>query len=314
MSLDTAARPPGYCPATSQATQRYNIAVGGTTRAGLDGSQDADVGEIGQRELLTPEPYVLATNLSAPERLLEMAISKDLDVDKLERLMVMQKEWVAEQSRLSYYSALSKFQAACPILKKNKTVKFKTNGGGEIEYSYAELSSIADQIKVAVKDNGFSYRWEIQDDNIINVTCLVSHEKGHVEITKMSGLPDASGKKNAIQQRASTVSYLQRYTLIGALGLTSADDDVDAAGYDDRLLTMIASVRENYDSICAIKESLALGEMSTAAEEWFQLDKQTKTLLWVAPTKGGIFTTEEREFIRSDGFSKLYYGDKHEHS
>ena len=43
----------------------------------------------------------------------------------------------------------------------------------------------------------------------------------------MSGAPDTSGKKNTIQAQGSSVTYLQRYSLIGALGLTTADEDID---------------------------------------------------------------------------------------
>ena len=44
----------------------------------------------------------------------------------------------------------------------------------------------------------------------------------------MTGAPDTSGSKNSIQSRGSAVSYLQRYSLVGALGLTTADEDMDA--------------------------------------------------------------------------------------
>ena len=46
----------------------------------------------------------------------------------------------------------------------------------------------------------------------------------------MSAGKDDSGQKNQIQQTASTHTYLQRYTLIGALGLSSADEDIDGRG------------------------------------------------------------------------------------
>ena len=48
----------------------------------------------------------------------------------------------------------------------------------------------------------------------------------------MSAPADDSGKKNKIQAIASTVSYLERYTLYAILGLASAemDDDGNLAG------------------------------------------------------------------------------------
>lgn len=44
----------------------------------------------------------------------------------------------------------------------------------------------------------------------------------------MTSYPDNSGSKNLIQQNASATTYLMRYTLIMALGLTTADEDIDA--------------------------------------------------------------------------------------
>jgi hypothetical protein len=41
---------------------------------------------------------------------------------------------------------------------------------------------------------------------------------------------DMSGGKNDIQQIGSTQTYLQRYTLIGGLGLSTADEDNDGCG------------------------------------------------------------------------------------
>lgn len=60
--------------------------------------------------------------------------------------------------------------------------------------------------------------------------CIISHVDGHDESTTMSAEADTSGNKNAIQSRGSSVTYLQRYTLIGALGISTADEDVDGQG------------------------------------------------------------------------------------
>ena len=60
----------------------------------------------------------------------------------------------------------------------------------------------------------------------------VTHIKGHSEDTTLSGPPDDSGRKNNIQQIASTVSYLERYTLFALLGLASQDMDDDGQGAD----------------------------------------------------------------------------------
>ncbi len=74
--------------------------------------------------------------------------------------------------------------------------------------------------------HGFSHRWDTkQADGRIEVSCILTHNLGHSESTTLEASPDSSGKKNAIQQVASTVTYLQRYTLLAACGLATKDMD-----------------------------------------------------------------------------------------
>lgn len=158
-----------------------------------------------------------------PYTLLQLAVQQNLDIDKLEKLMALQERWQAQQSRKEFLIAISAFQAQCPALEKTKKVAF-----GNTRYSYAPLGEIAATIKDVMSKNGLSHRWEIEDStDKITVTCIISHKDGHSEKTTMSAAKDASGGKNEIQQRGSSITYLQRYTLIAALGISTADEDND---------------------------------------------------------------------------------------
>lgn len=158
-----------------------------------------------------------------PSRLIELAIDKGANIDQLEKLMALQERWDANQARKAYANAFTQFQSTVPTLKKTKKVKFN-----QTEYSYTPLGDIAEQIRPTLLGCGLSYRFEINDkESVISVVCIVSHIDGHSERTTMDAAPDSSGSKNGIQQRGSTITYLQRYTLIAALGLTTADEDID---------------------------------------------------------------------------------------
>lgn len=65
------------------------------------------------------------------------------------------------------------------------------------------------------------------ENGVITVRCIVSHKSGHQEFCEMMSTPDQSGGKNNIQQSASAITYLRRYTLTGALGIAAADEDID---------------------------------------------------------------------------------------
>lgn len=173
------------------------------------------------------------TTSANPEGLLKLAIESNADIDKLEKLMGLHERWQAQEAKKEFLQAMASFQAECPIIAKKSSVSYKhKDGGGSTSYSYSNLSEIAKTIKPALKKNGLSYKWrpETNEGKII-VRCVVSHIGGHSEVSEpMTAAADNSGKKNLIQQTGSTITYLQRYTLIGALGISTAEEDNDGQG------------------------------------------------------------------------------------
>lgn len=151
------------------------------------------------------------------------AVSSGASIEALERLMALKERHDKEVARQSFLNALSDFQMDSPDIRKTKRVEF-----GTTQYMYAPLADIDRQLRKPMKDHGFSKRWEIQDNgDEIKVTCIIAHIGGHTEQTSMTAKPDVSGSKNPIQARGSAIEYMKRYTLVGALGITTADSDID---------------------------------------------------------------------------------------
>lgn len=129
---------------------------------------------------------------------------------------------------------MAKFKANPPRLVKDKHVKF-----GNTEYNHATLGNVCDVIGNALAAVGISHSWEThQDGALVSVSCVLSHVMGHSVKTTLSAAPDASGSKNSIQAVGSTVTYLQRYTLLAATGMATEeqDDDAVAAGKPEKAL------------------------------------------------------------------------------
>lgn len=161
--------------------------------------------------------------ITTPQDLISQAIDKGLGVAELEKLLDLQERWEATKARKAFFEAFTRFQSDCPDIRKTKEVQ-----AGQAKYHYAPLADIARQLNKVLKENDLSYRWEITDDkDTIKVTCLVSHIDGHTERTTMTSGPDVGTARNAIQARGSAIEYLKRYTLIGALGISTADSDID---------------------------------------------------------------------------------------
>ena len=71
---------------------------------------------------------------------------------------------------------------------------------------------------------------------------------------------------------------------------------------DPELVEYNALLREHHDSISAIKNALRDDDLETAAEEWRELSQEQQGAIWIAPSRGGIFTTQERNIIKSKAF------------
>lgn len=79
---------------------------------------------------------------------------------------------------------------------------------------------------------------------------------------------------------------------------------------DERKAAMERALETHAEAVVTIKEAIASGDHYKAAETWFSFDDDTKRALWVAPTKGGCFTTEERATIKDPAFRAAYYGEQ----
>jgi hypothetical protein len=155
--------------------------------------------------------------IKMPVDLISQAIEKGAGVDALEKLMQLQAQWEAKEAAKAFKSAMVDFQS-----KKPKLVKTEKAHNSK----YNPLPKIQEAIDGVLSECGLTYRWEQDEvDGRIKITCVVSHVMGHSERTFITAPADTSGAKNSIQAIGSTVSYLKRYTLEGALGLSSDKDD-----------------------------------------------------------------------------------------
>lgn len=240
--------------------------------------------------------------IQSPDTFIQQAIEKGSDVAVLSGLYDLKQRYDADNAKKAFHEAMAMFQSIRPDLKKTSKVDFN-----QTHYKFCSLSEIEKQIKEPLSECGLSFRYEnVKEDGETGLTCIVTHVLGHSERTTLFAPVDSSGAKNTIQAIGSRNTYLQRYTLVSALALTSADEDDDGVSSGDmpyvKLLEHNEAVRENLLAIQAIKESLAEEDYENAAMYLYEMGKDVATALWIAPTKGGIFTTKEREQMKSNEF------------
>lgn len=189
---------------------------------------------------ITESMRVVSRELT-PVDMLHQAVSQGANIDVLTKLMDLQERWERNQERKAFDAAVADAKAKIkPIVKNREGHNSK----------YADMAAIAAAVDPILSEFGLSYRYRASQEDRIGVTCILSHKLGHAEETKLYGLPDTTGSKNAIQAIGSTATYLQRYTLMLALGLAaSQDDDGKAAGGDlvseeqvESLMTLITEI------------------------------------------------------------------------
>jgi hypothetical protein len=199
-----------------------------------DNEQVLDLEPVAGRALAAQPTGAVALPENSPAGMMLAAMSKGASLEQVSQMMDLQERWEKREAEKAFVSAMADFKAMPLVILKRKKVGFETKEGDFVGYSHAELSDITDVVGPAMAAHGLSYRWDLaQEGGRVKVRCIVTHRLGHAESVQMDGAPDASGKKNAIQQAASTVTYLQRYTLLAATGMSTKGMDDDGKGAAD---------------------------------------------------------------------------------
>ena len=189
--------------------------------------QEAEYKVIDKRNVPVEMPMPAQEIQGSPAAMMNIALNKGMDLDKLEKVMELQGRWEANEARKAYMKAMAAFKANPPEIEKDQHVRFKTQKG-VTEYNHATLANVTNKISASLAEHGLSAAWKTdQSEKGITVACVITHQAGHSESTSLTAGPDTTGGKNAIQAVASTVSYLERYTILALTGLATKDLDDD---------------------------------------------------------------------------------------
>lgn len=194
-------------------------------------------------------------------------------------------------------TALSKAQATIGGAVKDAENPF-------FKSKYADLGAVVKAIKDSAAENNLSYvQFPAADDNRIGITTRLMHSSGQwleqeftIPINKMDA-----------QAAGSVLTYFRRYSLAAVFGVPQVDDDAEAGMVQARK-TLEQWIAELKPSIEAIQAGIESGDLASASEAWFELSDDEKAAIFVAPSKGGPFTTHEREVMKSTEFREAHYG------
>ncbi len=165
---------------------------------------------------------------NSPMGMMLAAMQQGISPDQIREMMALQQQWQAIEAKKAYDAAFAAFKAEAVTI-----VKGKARSDGPLKnQKYAELHDVVNAVTPALSKHGLSSSWKLTKDekDWMEVTCYLRHVGGHEESVSMGGPPDVGSARNAIQARASTKTYLERYTLKAITGLSEQNDDNDGAG------------------------------------------------------------------------------------
>lgn len=209
-------------------------------------------------------------------------------------------------------TALCLAQAAMGgAVKESKNPFFKS--------SYADLTSVIKVVKEPFADNGLSFvQLPVSGETYVGVTTMLMHTSGEwlqseymLPMTKRD--PQAAG---------SAITYARRYALQSLAGIPSVDDDGELGMFrggtpantepdmskEEANIVYNDLATKHSATIECVKAGIESGEITAAAEAWFELTEDDQMGLWKAYSKGGVFTTEEQKLIRTTEFKQAYFG------
>lgn len=161
--------------------------------------------------------------------LIQMAMDKDFDVEKLSAFLAVQKEWEANEAKKAFSLAMSECQKKMPMI-------VKTAFNEQTRSLYAKHEMICKLIKPVYTEHGFSLSFSQGKADIegeIRTLCDMDHGQGHskhyhIDLPRDDGGIKGNVNKTPIHAKGSTFSYGRRYLTMMIFDLATYDDN-DAA-------------------------------------------------------------------------------------
>lgn len=178
--------------------------------------------------------------------------------------------------------------------KQYKTVAYRVN---EFRSQYPDYTVSTELIEA--------------NDTLVVMKASISNEQGRLLATGFAEEVRAASKINRTSalENAETSAIGRALAALGLAGTEYASADEVASAIkqqnDGEFLEFMATVRENFDWVMYAKEAIANEDWQSLAGIWLDIDHDTMATLFRAPTKGGIFTTEERNACKgNDAFNQ----------
>lgn len=213
------------------------------------------------------------------------------------------------------FKALSQVQAD---LAKRGIAKTDTNTFDK--YQFRGIDAVLNALAPILASHGLVLVPSVEESEIRTIQSGSGKAMNHCKVKMAFTFYDAEGdsithtyhgeamdRGDKSLNKACTAAY--KYFLFQAFtipveGTPDADSEShEVSDVDPRKAAHDAALANNLDSVQAIKDALAEDRVYVAYEAWQEISDDDKMALWLAPSRGGCFTTAERAVFKSDAWN-----------
>lgn len=233
------------------------------------------------------------------------AADPQTDVEKMERLMAMYERVEAKRAETDFNAAMSQAQTAMRPIQADMT-------NPQTRSLYASYAKLDSRLRPIYTANGFALSFDTATADVpeyIRVLCYVTHKNGHSRTYRVDMPADGKGAKGGdvmtkTHATGAGMTYGMRYLLKMVFNVAVGEDDTD--GNPPSQEDLAAARKEAHDealgrhseSVTFIKDCIDRGDWQAMTDEWKAIPESDQMALWLATTKGGVFTTAERAAIK----------------
>lgn len=195
------------------------------------------------------------------------ATDPNVDIEKMERLLAMHERLVAVDANKAYSVAMAKAQSEMKPISANAE-------NPQTKSKYASYSKLDSALRPIYSANGFALSFNTEDsnkDDVLRVTCRVSHINGHSEHHKIDMPADGKGAKGGdvmtkTHATGAAATYGMRYLLKMIFNVAIGEDDTDGNGPKNIITTGQAAYLKKLIEETGADTKRLLGAVSPTSE------------------------------------------------
>lgn len=219
----------------------------------------------------------------------------NIDVSKLDALLRMQREVMADAAQAQFIAAMSACQSEIEPVARNVQNE-------QTRSMFAKLETVDAMARPIYTRHGFSLSFdeEVTTGELMVIVCEVSHRAGHSKKYRLVAPPDVLGPKGsatktALHGRGSTITFLRRYLECNIFNIVLKNQDDDGVRGGMASLSPLSRAQ-----IAELRALIATTGSNEQALVNYYADNRIDTLdevpaSWFAKLKNGLETKRQRQ-------------------